>query len=158
MFLNIKVKKTPIPPPSGNEQGEPPLKKPSILGIGVPGGFDTLVPGFEYTHIHSLVVLPEAREIVLPDENLPAHIQLSIAAVLKAESVAVKDDFAPWYSVLGAPCTSAIGTPYSPPPRSDSEARQLSPFALSLIQHHNGVQIAPTGWKCTMYSVLSNRV
>ena len=135
LFLNIKIKKTPISPPVASEHSEPPMKKPSILGIGMVGGFDASAPAFEYTHIHQLVVLPEGREIALPDENVPAHIQLSIAAVLKAERSTAKDDFVPW---------------------SDAEARQPSAFALSLIQHPNGVQIAPKGWKCTMCEITDN--
>ena len=62
----------PAPQPSAEEA--PPTKKPTRLAIGVEGGFDGGVEKVEYEEVYSLVVMPEAVSIPLPNSLLPQKV------------------------------------------------------------------------------------
>ncbi|KAL3215825.1 hypothetical protein MRX96_033440 [Rhipicephalus microplus] len=112
---------------------------PTKLAIGLEGGFDVdMGKKYEYEHHNSLVILPNFDSIPLPNTQLPEMVQLSIAAVLAADSANVVNEL-----------EAMAGT-------WDGEKRVPSKHSDTLVQLDNGVKVAPTGWKCERCDLTEN--
>lgn len=133
IFLNIrKVEK-----PMEKSQDEPPGKKPTIMAIGLDGGFDVDEKKIEYEEQNTMVITDlagmESQSISLPNPSLPLNVQLSIAAVVSHQGAALVADMVAW-----------------------QEQRVVSKHALNLLQLDNGVKIPPNGWQCSMCDLTEN--
>ncbi|KAJ0839606.1 putative ubiquitinyl hydrolase 1 [Helianthus annuus] len=65
VYLHIKQTKKPIPE-------DRPLKKPTLLAIGIDGGFDNQEP--EYDETYSIVILPDYVTFPFPSVALPEKV------------------------------------------------------------------------------------
>ncbi|XP_010544252.1 PREDICTED: ubiquitin carboxyl-terminal hydrolase 14 isoform X2 [Tarenaya hassleriana] len=101
-----------------------PLKKPTLLAIGVEGGFDSGEP--EYEDSYSIVVLPDFVSLPFPSVELPEKVRLAVDTVLRSEGAERKEQLAAW----------------------TADKKQVSEYTLKLQQVNNGVVIPPSGWKC----------
>lgn len=117
VYLHIEQKVKPSPE-------DRPLKKPTLLAIGVEGGFDNQES--EYEEIHHIVILPDYITLPFPSVELPEKVRLSVDAILLSEGAERKEQLASWAS-----------------------EKKKSDYALHLEQVNNGVVIPPSGWKCS---------
>ncbi|XP_042453515.1 ubiquitin carboxyl-terminal hydrolase 14-like isoform X1 [Zingiber officinale] len=117
VYLHIQQRPKPVPE-------DRPLKKPTLLAIGVEGGFD--YQEIEYEETHNIVILPEYVSLPFPSVELPEKIRLAVDAVLLAEGAERKEQLAAW----------------------TAEKKKVSTYALGLQQINNGVVVPPSGWKC----------
>lgn len=117
VYLHIKQTKKAIPE-------DRPLKKPTLLAIGVDGGFDNQES--EYEETYSIVILPDYATFPFPSVALPEKVRLAVDAILIAEGAERKEQVASW----------------------TADKKQISEHALTLKQIDNGVIIPPSGWKC----------
>ncbi|XP_071730177.1 ubiquitin carboxyl-terminal hydrolase 14-like isoform X2 [Rutidosis leptorrhynchoides] len=117
VYLHIKQTKKPIPE-------DRPLKKPTLLAIGIDGGFDNQEP--EYDETYSIVILPDYTSFPFPSVALPEKVRLAVDAVLIAEGAERKEQVASW----------------------TADKKMVSQHALTLKQINNDVIIPPLGWKC----------
>lgn len=101
-----------------------PSKKPTILAIGVEGGFGSGDP--EYEETYNIVVLPEYASLLFPSVELPEKVRLAVDAILMAEGAERKEQVAAWIA-----------------------EKQVSSYAVNLQQLDNGVVIPRSGWKCS---------
>ncbi|XP_057474093.1 ubiquitin carboxyl-terminal hydrolase 14-like isoform X2 [Actinidia eriantha] len=101
-----------------------PLKKPTLLAIGVEGGFDNNEPAYEETH--SIVILPDYVTLPFPSVELPEKVRLAVDAILMAEGAERKEQVASW----------------------TADNKKISAYAMNLQQLDNGIMIPPSGWKC----------
>ncbi|KAK4255721.1 hypothetical protein QN277_008685 [Acacia crassicarpa] len=117
VYLHIKQTKKIVPE-------DRPSKKPTLLAIGIDGGFDNNED--EYEETHSIVILPDYVSLPFPSVELPEKVRLAADAILLAEGAERKQQVAAW----------------------TADAKKVSAFATNLQQIDNGVIIPPTGWKC----------
>lgn len=117
VYLRIVQNEKPVPE-------DRPLKKPTLLAIGVDGGFDNQEP--EYEETYSICILPEYISHPFPSVQLPEKVRLAVDAILLAEGVERKEQLAAW----------------------TAEKKQVSVYAMNLQQINSGVTVPPTGWKC----------
>ncbi|PKI65653.1 hypothetical protein CRG98_013948 [Punica granatum] len=117
VYLHIKQTKKPVPE-------DRPSKKPTLLAIGVDGGFDNNET--EYEESYSIVILPAHVALPFPSVELPEKVRLAVDAVLIAEGAERKEQVAAWVA----------------------DKKQVSAYAMNLQQIDNGVTIPPSGWKC----------
>ncbi|KAK7262712.1 hypothetical protein RJT34_30289 [Clitoria ternatea] len=117
VYLHIKQTKKLVPE-------DRPSKKPTILAIGVDGGFDNNEP--EYGETHSIIILPDYVSLPFPSVELPEKVRLAVDAILLAEGAERKEQLAAW----------------------TADKKQVSAYATNLQQIDNGVVIPPSGWKC----------
>ncbi|XP_050218247.1 ubiquitin carboxyl-terminal hydrolase 14 [Mercurialis annua] len=117
VYLHIKQKVKLVPE-------DRPLKKPTLLAIGVEGGFDNNEP--EYEESQSVVVLPDYVTFPFPSVELPEKVRLAVDAILMAEGAEWKEQLAAW----------------------NPDNKQVSAFAMNLQQVDNGVIVPPSGWQC----------
>ncbi|RDY05535.1 Ubiquitin carboxyl-terminal hydrolase 14 [Mucuna pruriens] len=117
VYLHIKQTKKLVPE-------DRPSKKPTLLAIGVDGGFDNNEPEHEETH--SVVILPEYVSLPFPSVELPEKVRLAVDAILLAEGAERKEQLAAW----------------------TADKKKVSSYAMNLQQIDNGVVIPPFGWKC----------
>ncbi|KAF8024003.1 hypothetical protein BT93_F1260 [Corymbia citriodora subsp. variegata] len=101
-----------------------PLKKPTLLAIGIDGGFDNGEP--EYEEAYSIVILPGYISLPFPSVELPEKVRLAVDAILLAEGAERKEQVAAWVA----------------------DKKLVSPYATDLQQIDDGVVIPPSGWKC----------
>lgn len=118
VYLHIKQTKKIAPE-------DRPLKKPTLLAIGVDGGFDNNEP--EYEESYSIVILPNYVTLPFPSVELPEKVRLAVDAILLNEGVEKKEQLAAW----------------------TADKKQVSAYALNLQQIDNGVIIPPSGWICS---------
>jgi len=113
---------------------EPPKKKPTILAIGVEGGFqvDGDEKKYESEDILSIVVLPDFKSFPYPG-NLPDKIQLSVTGIITANSAEKQQEVNEWVA-----------------------DRVESKYAKTLKQLDNGVKVGPKGWKCSKCDLTEN--
>ncbi|KAK2408454.1 ubiquitin carboxyl-terminal hydrolase [Trifolium repens] len=102
-----------------------PSKKPTLLAIGINGGFDNDEPEYE-EETHSIVILPEYVSLSFPSVELPEKLRLTVDAILLADGAERKEQLAAWAA----------------------DEKQVSAYAMNLQQINNGVVIPPSGWKC----------
>ncbi|XP_010268908.1 PREDICTED: ubiquitin carboxyl-terminal hydrolase 14 isoform X2 [Nelumbo nucifera] len=117
VYLHIKQTKKPVPE-------DRPLKKPTLLAIGMEGGFDNHEP--EYEESHNIVILPEFVSLSFPSVELPEKVRLAVDSILMAEGAERKEQVAAW----------------------TADKKQVSAYAMNLQQIDNGVIVPPSGWKC----------
>ncbi|XP_058206103.1 ubiquitin carboxyl-terminal hydrolase 14-like isoform X1 [Rhododendron vialii] len=101
-----------------------PLKKPTLLAIGVDGGFDNNET--EYEETKNIVILPDYVTLPFPSVELPEKVRLAVDAILMAEGAERKEQVASW----------------------TADKKHISEYTLILQQLGNGVIIPPSGWKC----------
>lgn len=118
VYLHIKQTRKLVAPE------DRPLKKPTLLAIGVEGGFDNNEA--EYDETHSIVILPEYVTLPYPSVELPEKVRLAVDAILMAEGAERKEQVTAW----------------------TADKKQTSAYAMNLQQIDNGVIIPPSGWKC----------
>lgn len=101
-----------------------PLKKPTLLAIGIEGGFDNSEA--EYEETYNIVLFPDYITLPFPSVELPEKVRLAVDTILMAEGAERKEQVAAW----------------------TADKKQTSAYALTLQQIDTGVTIPPTGWKC----------
>ncbi|KAK1261154.1 Ubiquitin carboxyl-terminal hydrolase 14 [Acorus gramineus] len=109
-----------------------PLKKPTLLAIGLEGGFDKQEP--EYEETYSIVVLPDYVSLPFPSVELPEKVRLAVDSILLAEGAERKEQIASWIA----------------------DKKKVSAFAMDLQQIDNGVVVPPSGWKCCKCDKVEN--
>lgn len=134
VFLHILKTKKEIP----SENTDGPEKKITRLAIGTPGGFNPDQQKFTFEESYKIVVLPNFTSVPYPNEELPMLVQMSVKAVLEAES-----------ALKIAEQEALAGT-------WDGEARVVSKHAENLQQLDNGIKIPPSGWKCERCDLTQN--
>ncbi|KAM1256554.1 hypothetical protein PS2_030460 [Malus domestica] len=117
VYLHIKQTKVLVPE-------DRPLKKPTLVAIGVDGGFDNNEP--EYEETHNIVLLPDYVTLPFPSVELPEKVRLAVDAILLAEGAERKEQLEAW----------------------TAEKKQVSAYATNLQQIDNGIIIPSSGWKC----------
>ncbi|PON86677.1 Ubiquitinyl hydrolase [Trema orientale] len=117
VYLHIKQTKKLVPE-------DRPSKKPTLLAIGVDGGFDN--NEIEYEETYSIVILPDYATLSFPSVELPEKVRLAVDAILRAEGAERKEQIAAW----------------------TADKKEISAFAMNLQQIDNGVVVPPSGWKC----------
>ncbi|XP_028088003.1 ubiquitin carboxyl-terminal hydrolase 14 isoform X1 [Camellia sinensis] len=117
VYLHIKQTIKPV-------SEDRPLKKPTLLAIGIDGGFDNNDP--EYEETHNIVILPDYVTLPFPSVELPEKVRLAVDAILMAEGAERKEQLASW----------------------TADKKQISVYAMDLQQLDNGVIVPPSGWKC----------
>ncbi|XP_071907472.1 ubiquitin carboxyl-terminal hydrolase 14-like isoform X1 [Coffea arabica] len=117
VYLHIKQTVKPV----GEDR---PSKKPTLLAIGVDGGFDNNDP--EYEESYEIVILPDYVSLPFPSVELPEKVRLAVDAVLMAEGAERKEQVAAW----------------------TADKKNISKYAMNLNQLDNGIIVPPTGWKC----------
>jgi ubiquitin carboxyl-terminal hydrolase 5/13 len=135
VYLNIKRTKT-LKPQEVKPEGEPPAKKPTVLGIGIEGGFEIDDSRkYDVHDAYSIVTLPDFTAVPYPNPDLPEKVSMSAAAIIKADSAEKQDQVEAW-------------TP-------DQDIKP-SKHADSLVQLDNGVKIPRKGWKCAKCDLTEN--
>ncbi|OMP04613.1 hypothetical protein COLO4_09498 [Corchorus olitorius] len=117
VYLHIKQTKKLVPE-------DRPSKKPTLLAIGVDGGFDNNEP--EYEETYNIVILPNYVALPFPNVELPEKVRLAVDAILMAEGAERKEQVAAW----------------------TADKKLVSAYAGDLRQIGNAV-IPPSGWKCS---------
>lgn len=125
VYLHIKQTRKPI-------DEDRPLKKPTLLAIGVVGGFDNNEP--EYEESYEVVILPDYATLPFPSVELPEKVRLAVNGILLAEGAERKEQVAAW----------------------TEDRKKVSAYAMDLKQLDNGVVVPPTGWKCAMCDKTEN--
>ncbi|GAV74442.1 UCH domain-containing protein/UBA domain-containing protein/zf-UBP domain-containing protein [Cephalotus follicularis] len=118
VYLHIKQTRKLVPE-------DRPSKKPTLLALGVDGGFDNNEP--EYEESHDIVILPDYVTLPFPSVELPEKVRLAVDAILRAEGAERKEQLAAW----------------------TADKKQISAYAMNLQQVDHGVTVPPSGWKCT---------
>ncbi|KAM5585850.1 hypothetical protein ABKV19_004984 [Rosa sericea] len=118
VYLHIKQTKVLVPE-------DRPLKKPTLMAIGVNGGFDNNEP--EYEETHSIVLLPDYVTLPFPSVELPEKVRLAVDSILMAEGAEKKEQLAAW----------------------TADKKQTSVYAMNLQQIDNGIVVPSSGWKCS---------
>lgn len=101
-----------------------PSKKPTLLAIGLDGGFDNSEP--QYEEVCEIVILPDNVTLPFPSVELPEKVRLAVDAILLAEGAERKEQLASW----------------------TADKKLVSKYATELLQLDNGVSVPPVGWKC----------
>ncbi|PRP81902.1 ubiquitin carboxyl-terminal hydrolase 5-like isoform 2 [Planoprotostelium fungivorum] len=135
VYLHMKKIKTPKQSMEvDKDTAEPPKKKPTVLGIGVPGGFETEGKvEYDVQETNTIVILPEFHTLPLDDPNVPMKIQEAVAAALTAEAPATVEAALQW-----------------------EEKPKPSKYAKDLLQLNNGIKTPPSGWKCAKCDLTEN--
>ncbi|KAF7035534.1 hypothetical protein CFC21_046392 [Triticum aestivum] len=120
VYLHIVQRRKPEP-----DETDRPLKKPTLLAIGVEGGFGEQEPEYDVTY--EIVILPEFVSLPFPSVDLPEKVRLAVDKVILAESADRKQQLASWVA----------------------DKKIISAHAMDLQQLDNGVIVPPTGWKCS---------
>ncbi|KAJ4894149.1 Ubiquitin carboxyl-terminal hydrolase 14 [Raphanus sativus] len=115
----LHIKETPKSVPEDR-----PLKKPTLLAIGVDGGFGNNET--EYEESYSIVILPDFVSLPFPSVELPEKVRIAVDTVLSAVGAERIEQVAAW----------------------TAEDKKASEHALTLQQMKSGVVIPPSGWKC----------
>ncbi|XP_055823453.1 ubiquitin carboxyl-terminal hydrolase 14 isoform X2 [Solanum dulcamara] len=117
VYLHIKQTKK-------AEAEDRPSKKPTLLAIGLDGGFDNSEP--QYEEVYEIVILPDNVTLPFPSVELPEKVRLAVDAILLAEGAERKEQLASW----------------------TADKKLVSKYATDLQQLDNGVAVPPVGWKC----------
>jgi ubiquitin carboxyl-terminal hydrolase 5/13 len=125
VYLHIKSTKKPV-------SEDRPFKKPTLLAIGIDGGFENREQ--EYEDSYKIVILPDNVTLPFPSVELPEKVRLSVDGVLSAVGAERKEQVAAWVD----------------------DKKQVSAYAMHLHQIDNGVTIRPSGWKCAKCDKVDN--
>ncbi|XP_015082701.1 ubiquitin carboxyl-terminal hydrolase 14 isoform X1 [Solanum pennellii] len=101
-----------------------PSKKPTLLAIGLDGGFDNSEP--QYEEFYEIVIMPDNVTLPFPSVELPEKVRLAVDAILLAEGAERKEQLASW----------------------TADKKLVSKYATDLQQLDNDVAVPPVGWKC----------
>ncbi|PHT77166.1 Ubiquitin carboxyl-terminal hydrolase 14 [Capsicum annuum] len=101
-----------------------PSKKPTLLAIGLDGGFDNNEP--QYEEVCEIVILPDNVTLPFPSVELPEKVRLAVDTILLAEGAERKEQLASW----------------------TADKKLVSKYATELQQLDNCVAVPPVGWKC----------
>ncbi|KVI02211.1 Peptidase C19, ubiquitin carboxyl-terminal hydrolase 2 [Cynara cardunculus var. scolymus] len=158
VYLHIKQTKKPIPE-------DRPLKKPTLLAIGIDGGFDN--QELEYDETYNIVILPDYVTFPFPSVALPEKVFLCFYFMVLHLSFLCS--FLIWeifssrlvqsiqrLILVSAQVRLAVdailiaeGAERKEQVASwTADKKQTSEYALTLKQIDNGVIIPPSGWKC----------
>ncbi|KAL6553441.1 ubiquitin-specific protease ubp14 [Orobanche gracilis] len=132
VYLHIKATQKPV-----SEDG--PSKKPTLLAIGVDGGFDNNDPEFEQSYeiviLPDYVILLDTKIVILPDYvtlPFPSYVaarkgvRLAVDVVIMSVGAEKKEQVAAW----------------------TADTKVISKHAMELEQLDNVVIVPPAGWKC----------
>lgn len=110
------------------------------MAIGLEGGLqdDANKKKYTYEDVYEIVVFPSQTKIPFPSEGLPAIVNDSVNAIISSDSAFRKFEK-----------EQLTGT-------WDGEMKQVSIYALELMQFENGKKIPPTGWKCEKCDLNNN--
>lgn len=125
VYLHIKAMKKSV-------SEDRPHKKPTLLAIGVEGGFDNREP--EYEESYKIVILPDYMMLPFPSVELPEKVRLSVDGVLAAIGAERREQVASW----------------------TADKKQTSAYAMNLQQIDNNVIVPPSGWKCAKCDKVDN--
>ncbi|XP_057833693.2 ubiquitin carboxyl-terminal hydrolase 14 isoform X1 [Cryptomeria japonica] len=125
VYLHIKTRKKPV-------SEDRPHKKPTLLAIGLEGGFENREP--ENEEFYNIVILPDFVMLPFPSVELPEKVRLSVDGVLAATGAERKEQVAAW----------------------TADKKLVSGYAVNLQQIDNGVVIPPSGWKCAKCDKVDN--
>ncbi|GER56538.1 ubiquitin carboxyl-terminal hydrolase [Striga asiatica] len=117
VYLHIKETRKPV-------SEDRPSKKPTLLAIGVEGGFDNNEP--EYEKNYEVVILPDYVTLPFPSVELPEKVRLAVDAVIMNVAAEKKEQVAAW----------------------TADTKIISKHAMELKQLDNGVIVPRSGWKC----------
>lgn len=117
VYLHIKETPKPV-------SEDRPSKKPTLLAIGIEGGFDNNGP--EYEQSYEIVILPDYITLSFPSVDLPEKVRLAVDAVIMNVGAEKKEQVAAW----------------------TADTKHVSKHAMELKQLDNGVTVSPSGWKC----------
>ncbi|CAA0813891.1 Ubiquitin carboxyl-terminal hydrolase 14, partial [Striga hermonthica] len=117
VYLHIKETQKPV-------SEDRPSKKPTLLAIGVEGGFDNNEP--EYEKNYEVVILPDYVTLPFPSVELPEKVRLAVDAVIINVAAEKKEQVAAW----------------------TADTKIISKHAMELKQLDNGVIVPRSGWKC----------
>lgn len=120
VYLRIQQRRKP-----DEDAEDRPAKKPTLLAIGVEGGFDNQEP--EYEETHDIVILPDYISLPFPSVELPEKVRLAVDKILLAEGAERREQLAAW----------------------TAEKKKVSVFAMNLEQINSGVVVPPSRWKCS---------
>eukprot|EP01130_Rhizamoeba_saxonica_P009227 TRINITY_DN3751_c0_g1_i1.p1 TRINITY_DN3751_c0_g1~~TRINITY_DN3751_c0_g1_i1.p1 ORF type:complete len:786 (+),score=223.03 TRINITY_DN3751_c0_g1_i1:22-2379(+) len=126
VYLQIQSKKV----PKEEEEGE--SKAPTVMAIGVEGGF-RIDGDFNIETEYSIVVFPDEKHIPYPNENLPDQVAENIEFIIHHSSSENDANSAAWVEQL-------------------NESR----FYENLEQVENPPKIPPSGWKCAACDLKEN--
>lgn len=118
--FNYETLQVPIEEPAKDDA-------PTVMAIGVEGGFETEKQKFDVVRDLAVVLLPDGKRYLLPDPSLPEGVLTAIAAVEAHESASKQTELATW-----------------------QEDRQVSKYAATLEQLPCGAPISmdPSDWRC----------
>ncbi|CAL5200801.1 unnamed protein product [Lathyrus oleraceus] len=125
VYLHVKKTKKLVPE-------DRPSKKPTLLAIGVDGGFDN--NDAEYEETHNIVILPDYVSLSFPSVELPEKVRLAADAILRDAGAERKEQVASW----------------------TADRKLESVYAMNLQQIDNSVVIPPSGWKCSQCDKTDN--
>ncbi|GAB5032118.1 ubiquitin carboxyl-terminal [Nannochloropsis oceanica] len=143
LYVHLKYTKLPVAEESaaGNEakaEAEAASECPTVLGIGVEGGFKLDSQKYEVVKEAALAVVsspngdaePRVQRVVFPNEELPEFLSRAVQVILDHQGVTSQTDEAAWLA--------------------DEDPRPISKYAEDLMQLENGVKISsdPSTWKC----------
>ncbi|XP_073118725.1 ubiquitin carboxyl-terminal hydrolase 14 [Henckelia pumila] len=117
VYLHIKETPKPV-------SEDRPLKKPTLLAIGIDGGFDNNDPEFEASY--EIVILPDYLTLPFPSVELPEKVRLAVDSIILNTGAEKKEQVAAW----------------------TADTKIISKHAMDLKQLDNGVVVPPSGWKC----------
>jgi len=144
--LYVHLKYTKVPVAEEDEAGKASKAEatdaaaagPTVLGIGVEGGFMLDSQKYEVVKEVALAVVlpsngdvePTVQMVGFPNEGLPEFVSRAVQATVEHQGVASQTDEAAWLA--------------------DEDPRPISKYAEGLIQLENGVKISrdPSTWKC----------
>ncbi|KAL5228685.1 hypothetical protein ABZP36_016950 [Zizania latifolia] len=127
VYLHIVQRRKPEP-----DEADRPLKKPTLLAIGVEGGFSDQEP--ECDEVFEIIILPDFFPLPFPSVDLPEKVRVAVDKVIHAESADRKQQLASWVA----------------------DKKTVSAYAMDLHQLDNGVTVPPTGWKCSKCDKIEN--
>ena len=143
LYVHLKYTKVPVAEENaaGNEakaEADAAAACPTVLGIGVEGGFKLDSQKHEVVKEAALAVVsspngdaePTVQMVVFPNEGLPEFLSRAVQVILDHQGVASQTDEAAWLT--------------------DEDPRPISKYADGLVQLENGVRISsdPSTWKC----------
>ncbi|VFR02805.1 unnamed protein product [Cuscuta campestris] len=125
VYLHIKQRRKPV-------AEDRPSKKPTLLAIGLEGGFNNNES--EYEESYEIVFLPDYVTLPFPSVGLPEKVESAVRAVISAESAERREQVAAW----------------------TADKKLTSKYAMELRQLDNSVVIPPSGWKCALCDKTEN--
>lgn len=125
VYLHIKQRRKPV-------AEDRPSKKPTLLAIGLEGGFNNNES--EYEESYEIVLLPDYVTLPFPSVGLPEKVECAVRAVISAESAERREQVAAW----------------------TADKKLTSKYAMELQQLDNSVVIPPSGWKCALCDKTEN--